>query len=130
MHALGHDFIDTGLFFRPKAYCGFTDLCRDAAIFVWFPVYPFAAVMQLNLLTEANGLLSFQPHFGCIALNGRKTRWLPHDKGLYVGLVSMEAVCQRLAVLSIHTCIAPSHSQSICMHIILCTNDQCGCNFR
>ena len=59
------------------------DLYHSAAIFVNFPVYPVVNSTNFHNTEKVPDYLPFQPRFGYTALNGRKRRWLHHDKGLY-----------------------------------------------
>ena len=51
-------------------------------------LYPITEAMKANhsLYKKKPGFLSFQPRFGYIDLNWRKSRWQPYDKGLLLWL--------------------------------------------
>ncbi len=51
-----------------------------AAIFVGFPIHSGTDIYYFSIDEEEQDYFPFQPQFGSIALNGRKTIWLHHDK--------------------------------------------------
>ena len=69
-------FIDFGwLVLKTKAPMQHYCFIYTAAIFVMFPVYPIGKdSINSDIREKVPDYLSFQPRFGYIALNGRKTR--------------------------------------------------------
>ena len=64
---------------------GGIDLYHSTTILVTFPVYPLEKITPIIITPIIiTDYLPFQPQFGYTALNGSKTKWMQHDKGLFI----------------------------------------------
>ena len=67
---------------QPYKGQGGIDLYHSTTILVTFPVYPLEKITPI-IITQMSHL-PFQPQFGYTALNGSKTKWMQHDKVLFI----------------------------------------------